>query len=160
MFISLSFTRIAQAGWKGNFINCFWNVCICLSVNVRKLLHATWWISGKLCIYWICILKQYISCSITMYLILAKNDYTCWYKSYHDIWLIKSMLWKMACNNLYLHPSTPLNVEPFNECMLPLRLWLDSCSWRGVYIFVPTHGRIWIPKPYVLGSFVFSVIRW
>ena len=94
MFISLSFTRIAQAGWKGNFINCFWNVCICLSVNVRKLLHATWWISGKLCIYWICILKQYISCSITMYLILAKNDYTCWYKSYHDIWLMKSMLWK------------------------------------------------------------------
>jgi hypothetical protein len=53
MFISLSFTRIAQAGWKGNFINCFWNVCICLSVNVRKLLHATSWISGKLCIYWI-----------------------------------------------------------------------------------------------------------
>jgi hypothetical protein len=25
-------------------------------------------------IYWICILKQYISCSVTLYLILAKND--------------------------------------------------------------------------------------
>jgi hypothetical protein len=29
----------------------------------------------------ICILKQYISCSITIYLILAKNDQTFWYKS-------------------------------------------------------------------------------
>jgi hypothetical protein len=112
-----------------------------------KLLFRYSWISGKLCIYWICILKQYIFCSITMYLILAKNDYTCWYKSYHDILLINSMLWKMSCNNLYLHLSTQINIEAFNECMLPLRLWLDSCSWRGVYICVPTHG-------------MFSGIRW
>ena len=47
MFISLSFTRMIQAGWKSKLINCFRNVITCLSVNVRKF---TSWISGKLCL--------------------------------------------------------------------------------------------------------------
>jgi hypothetical protein len=46
MFISTSFTRMAQSGWKSKFINCFRNVITCLSINVRKF---TSWISGKLC---------------------------------------------------------------------------------------------------------------
>ena len=37
--------------------------------------------SAKKDVYWSCILKQSINCSITMYLILAKNDKAFWYKS-------------------------------------------------------------------------------
>jgi len=47
VFISHSFTRMVQAGWKSKFINCFRNVITCLSVNVRKF---TSWISG-ICVY-------------------------------------------------------------------------------------------------------------
>jgi hypothetical protein len=107
MFISPSFTRMAQVGWKSKFINCCRNVIICLSVNghfvnFRKtMLQIRWtklfyWIFAQKmincqflpydiesaknkCIYGICILKQWISCSVTMYLILDKNDWTFWY---------------------------------------------------------------------------------
>ena len=100
MFISPSFTRMAQVGWTSKFINCCRNVIICLSVNghfvnFRKTMLQIWWTklfywifaqkiincqflsydiesAKNKCIYGICILKQRISCSIAMYLILAK----------------------------------------------------------------------------------------
>jgi hypothetical protein len=65
--------------------NCVYNHCgldCFIEYLHRKLLTGNifllWYWK---CIYWICILKQYISCSKTVYLILAKNDQTFWYKS-------------------------------------------------------------------------------
>ena len=98
MFISHSFTRMAQVGWKSKFINCCRIVIICLSVNghfvnfrktmlqifAQKIINCQFLSydiesANNKCIYGICILKQWISCSITMYLILDKIDWTFWY---------------------------------------------------------------------------------
>jgi hypothetical protein len=62
--------------------------------DIRKLLTAIFLSyaiesAKNKCVYWICILL--ISCSITMYLIIAKNDNSFWYKSVvssFDIWEI------------------------------------------------------------------------
>ena len=129
---------------KTVFTSMFYWICSRKIISCQFSLLWYW-----KCIYWICILKQYISCSIATYLILAKNDYvfnssqkwlSIWYKlviysvevydkhiitchfSYQTLYqpsfiyhplslsalgLIKGMIWKMSCNNLYFSGSTP-----------------------------------------------------
>ena len=74
MFVSSLFREFPENGVYNHCrLNCF------IEYLHRKLLTANFLSydiesAKKWCIYWICVLKQSISCSITMYLILAKND--------------------------------------------------------------------------------------
>jgi hypothetical protein len=100
MFISPSFTRMAQAGWYSKFINCFGNIIACLSLSYSELFTVLLDIctaNCKLPIFSLMKLKVLKSAfigfayqnntflvlwlHICMYFIPAKNDYTFWYRS-------------------------------------------------------------------------------
>ena len=99
MFISPSFTRMAQAGWYNKFINCFGNIITCLSLSYSGLFTVLLDIcteNYKLPIFSyeiksaekLHLLDLHIKTInflfynyIFLYLIPAKNDYTFWYKS-------------------------------------------------------------------------------
>jgi hypothetical protein len=78
MFTSWISGKLCLKAW---WLNCF------IEYLHRKLLTANFLSydiesATKKCIYWICILKQLISCSIAMNLILVKKDSAYyWYKS-------------------------------------------------------------------------------
>ena len=126
MFIAPSLTRTVQAGWKRKFINCFGNVITCLSVNVSRFTtrHVEfpeiftkhgWRQCRRYCSMCGFIEKHFgknqlfsllkcITCHFSFfhfrsYIIPRPYRIS---GSYHDLWLIKGMIWKMPCNNLYL----------------------------------------------------------
>ena len=72
MFVSSLSEFPENCAYKHDGLNCF------IEHLHRKLLTDNFLSydiesAKKTCIYWICILKQLLSCPIPMYLILAKN---------------------------------------------------------------------------------------